>query len=317
MRWRTLGLALAMSGLVTAMAAAQMAQNGGLVPTGKGWGVPAPDPTPDLEKRHGHKPPPPPPPPPPANNDIDYHNGPVMTGTINAYFIWYGNWGGDTAVDILTDEIENIGGTPWFNINSTYYSGSGRTVKYVGNSVAYKGATTDDYSHGKSLSDDDVFGIVTDAITSGRLPKDANAVYFVLTSPDVDETSGFCGAYCGWHTYGRLGTTDIKFAFIGGAARCPETCTRTRLRSPNDNAGADGMASILAHELSESATDPLLNGWYSKDGEENADKCAWVFGNVYVAPNGASANVQWGPRDFLVQENWVNANGGACVQSYP
>jgi hypothetical protein len=309
MRLRSLGLALAMSGLVTAAAGAQIAlQNGDhdLVPTGKGWGVP----NPGLEKRK----PKPPPPPPAANNGINYHNGPVMLGTINAYYIWYGDWSGDSTVDILTDEIENIGGTPWFNINTTYWD---KTNKRVSNSVAFKGSTTDDYSRGTSLSDSNVFGVVADAINSGRLPKDANGIYFVITSPDVDETSGFCSEYCGWHTYGRLGGTDIKLAFIGGAERCSNICTRQRFRSPNDNPGADGMASILAHELSEAVTDPLLNSWYDNRGQENADKCAWKFGTLFTSANGTAANVQWGPRDFLVQQNWVNAGGGSCALSYP
>jgi hypothetical protein len=311
MRLKSLGLALAVSGIMAATAGAQrVLPNGGdLVPTGKGWGVP----NPGLEKRK----PKPPPPPPTTNNGINYHNGPVMLGTVNIYYIWYGDWSGNSAVDILTDEAQSIGGTPWFNINSTYYSGAGRTLKHVSNSVAYQGSTTDDYSHGKSLSDDDVFEIVTDAITSGRLPKDANGVYFVLTAADVDETSGFCSHYCGWHYFGDFAKTTLKFSFVGNADRCPNVCTRLRFHSPNDNIGADGMASVLAHELAESVTDPLVNAWYDKNGQENADKCAFNYGELYSTPNGSGANVRWGERDFLIQRNWLNAGGGSCVVGYP
>jgi hypothetical protein len=28
----------------------------------------------------------------PRSNGIDYHGGPVMLGTVNAYTIWYGTW---------------------------------------------------------------------------------------------------------------------------------------------------------------------------------------------------------------------------------
>jgi hypothetical protein len=312
MRLKSLGLALAVSAILTAMAGAQTAlpKGGDLVPTGKGWGVPALD----LEKRK----PKPPPPPPPAQDGINYHKGPVMLGTVNVYYIWYGDWSGDSAVDILTEEAESIGGTPWFNINSTYYSGSGKQLKHVSNSVAFKGSTTDDYSHGKSLSDDDIFEIVTDAITSGRLPKDTNGVYFVLTSADVDETSGFCKFYCGWHTYGIFSKMAIKFSFVGNSNRCANICTRLRFHSPNDNnIGADGMASVIAHELSEAVTDPQLNAWYDSDGEENADKCAFTYGDLYSTPNGAAANVRLGSRDYLIQRNWVNGGGGYCAVGYP
>jgi hypothetical protein len=309
MRLKSLGLVLAMSGMMASLAGAQAVQNGGdQKPDGKGnWGLTAPN---LLGKRK-------PPPPPPVNNDINYHNGPVMLGTVNIYYIWYGDWNGNSAVDLLTEEAENIGGTPWFNINTTYYSGAGRKLKHVSNSVAYKGSTTDDYSHGKSLSDDDVFEIVTDAITSGRLPKDANGVYFVLTAADVDETSGFCSSYCGWHYYGSFAKAAIKYAFIGNSDRCPNDCTRLRFHSPNDNIGGDGMASVIAHELSEAVTDPLLTAWYDKDGEENADKCAFTFGDLYSTPNGSGANVRFGSRDYLIQRNWVNAGGGSCAVGYP
>lgn len=33
------------------------------------------------------------------------------------------------------------------------------------------------------------------------------------------------------------------------------------MSSPNNNAEADGMASIIAHELAESVTDPQINAW--------------------------------------------------------
>src|SRR4051812_37612317 len=160
MRMKSLGLALTMCGTITAAANAQAVSPAGghdVVPTGKGgWNLPA---TPDLpsnfvEKRGRPKP------PPPANNGINYHNGPVMLGTVNMYYIWYGDWNGNDAVDILSDLAESIGGSPWYNINTTYYSGSGRQLKHVSNSVAFKGSTTDDYSRGKALSDDDVRDIV-------------------------------------------------------------------------------------------------------------------------------------------------------------
>jgi len=32
---------------------------------------------------------------------ISYHGGPVMTGTVNIHYIWYGNWSGNTATTIL------------------------------------------------------------------------------------------------------------------------------------------------------------------------------------------------------------------------
>jgi hypothetical protein len=251
----------------------------------------------------------------PGANGITYHGGPLLGvvggNPVTAYYIWYGNWSGNSAVTILTDFIQNIGPSPYFNINTTYYNGSNA---HVVNSVTYGGSTTDNYSRGTALSDSGVQGVVSDAITSGRLPNNPSGVYFVLTSQDVNETSGFCTSYCGWHTYGTIAGSNIKYSFVGNPARCISACAAQSV-GPNGNAGADGMASIIAHELEEAVTDPNINAWYQGRYQENADKCAWTFGSTYSA-NGALANMQLGTRDYLIQQNWVNALGGYCAKSY-
>src|SRR5581483_7459537 len=124
---------------------------------------------------------------------------------------------------------------------------------YVSNSVSWGGFTNDNYSLGRNLSDSSIRTIVTNAINSGRLPRDSNGVYFVLGASDVRETSGFCSQYCGWHTYATIGGTNIKCAFIGNpATQCPRSCSAQTGSTPNGNLGADAMASIIAHELEES-----------------------------------------------------------------
>lgn len=246
-------------------------------------------------------------------NGIYYHGGPVMLGTVNVYYIWYGNWPDSHPSDVLNNLASSIGGSPYFNINATYFDSSNR---HVSNSVAYKGSTTDNYSHGTSLTDANIAGIVSDALTSGRLPTDTNGVYFVLTSADVDATSGFCSHYCGWHTHGTLNGSNIKYSFVGNAARCPGSCEAQQGVSPNNDPGVDGMASVIAHELEESTTDPDLNAWYDNFGNENADKCAWTWGTTYLTSNGSTANMKLGAMDYLIQRNWVNANKGYCALSY-
>jgi len=265
-----------------------------LVPNGKGQGVLAP-PGQSNKAR------------PTRGNGISFHGGPVMTTGPNVYFIWYGTWdSGDQS--ILTNLVRSIGPSSYFNINSTYYDGAGT---HVANKVNYISARSDtSYSRGKSLSDSDI-----QAIVAAGSPKDTNGVYFVLTSSDVNETSGFCTQYCGWHTHGTIGGLDIKYAFIGNPARCPSACSNGTV-APNGSVGADGAASIVAHELEEATTDPDLNAWYDTRGAENADKCAWTFGTTYSTSNGGVANVNFGGKDYLIQRNWVNASGGYCSMSY-
>jgi hypothetical protein len=274
-------------------------------PTGKGWGeLITSKGTTGNAKTGGAK---------PGSNGINYHGGPVMVSTKNVYYIWYGNWSGNTATTILTDLMNSLGGSPYFNINTTYTDGTGAKVS---NAISYLGSTTDNYSQGTSLSDAQIQQVVSDAITGGRVPKDTNAVYFVLTSADVNATSGFCTQYCGWHTHGTISGSDIKYAFIGNPDRCPSSCA-AQTTGPNGNAGADGMASIISHELEEAASDPDLNAWYDTRGQENADKCAWTFGTEFTASNGSKYNMTLGTRNYLIQQNWVNAAGGYCSKQYP
>ena len=68
--------------------------------------------------------------------------------------------------------------------------------------------------------------------------------------------------------------------------------------------------------LTKAVTDPDLNAWYDRRGQENADKCAWTFGSTYTTGNGTLANMKLGTLDYLIQRNWVNAAGGYCALSY-
>jgi Phosphate-induced protein 1 conserved region len=250
---------------------------------------------------------------PQGSNGISYHGGPLLTTGVNMYYIWYGNWSGsDTqAAGILNNLANKIGGSPYFNINTTYYDGSNT---HVLNSVSLAGSRTVSAYLGNSLSDAQIQQVVSDSITGGFLPKDTSGVYFVLTSQEVTASSGFCTQYCGWHTRGTIAGSDIKYAFIGNPARCPSACSNGTA-PPNGDLGADAMASIIAHELEEATTDPDLNAWYDVRGSENADKCAWTFGTTYSNGTGI-ANVKLGTLDYLIQRNWVNAGGGYCAMSF-
>ncbi len=243
-----------------------------------------------------------------ATSPILYHGGPVVA-TPNIYLIWYGNWnqanGSDTpsGQQIVRDFAANVGGSPYFDINGTYpgVTGGAKSVS----------ETSDAYSRGSHLKDSDVQRIVVSAISGGGLPYDTAGIYFVLTSSDVAETSGFCSRYCGWHTAATPSTVGhIRYSFVGNANRCLSGCAAQTV-GPNGNAGVDGMVSVIAHELEEATTDPDLNAWYDGSGAENADKCAWTFGQAqYQVANGAWANMKLGTRDFLIQRNLDHSIAG-------
>jgi hypothetical protein len=292
--------------ICTVSLSAQLVQHSThMVPTGKGFGVAVPAGSlPDLPFAVTQ------------GNGINYHGGPIMPGTVHIYFIWYGNWisgpkksDSQTTVNLLNALYAasgGMGGSPYAKINSTY----GDSTHQVTGLFSLVRSTTDNYSQMKSVSDTGIKNIVQRAISNGGLPKDSNGIYFVLTSSDVNETSGFCSQYCGWHTHGPILSSDIKYAFVGNPDRCPSSCEAQTV-SPNGDSGADGMASIMAHETEEAISDPKLNAWFDSTGNENADKCAWKFGIGQNFPPG-SFNQTFGSHNWLIQMNWENARGGGC-----
>src|ERR1700758_5654214 len=153
-----------------------------------------------------------------TGNGINYHNGPVLH-TINVYYIWYGNWNGldPTGPPILTDFASNDGGSPYFDINTTYADTTGN----VPNAVTFAGQTTV-AGNSTSLADSDIANIVATALAQFGGTPDTNGVYFVLTAPGINEISGFLTQYCGWHNNGSItiGSTayDIKYSFVGNAS---------------------------------------------------------------------------------------------------
>jgi hypothetical protein len=180
----------------------------------------------------------------------------------------------------------------------------------------FSGAVFDNYSQGTRVSDARLNTIVGTHV-GHDLPADANAVYFVLTSSDVNETSGFCTRYCGFHTHATIGGRDIKYAFVGNVDRCQSACEiqSTGPNSPSAGVGgADGMSNTITHESEESITDPDLNAWFDSAGNEDADKCNFKFGPTSTASNGARFNQTFGGHNWMIQMEWENSRGGGCDQ---
>ena len=253
--------------------------------------------------------------PPSRRNRIEYHGGPVMFGTPDTFLIFYGNWPAvngspDANQTILTDITSNIGGHPYLAAWQAYTSVSGGGPS---GGLLYAGAVNDAYSHGTTLSDPDVADIVRHQIETNGLPQDPSGIYIVVTSPDVDESSGYGTKYCAWHGRTTALGSVFRIGFVGWPERAPANCAPNGI-GPNGTVGADAAASHLVAVLSDIATDPDFGGWYDKVGLEMADKCVWTYGTTYTALNGSRANIKLGGRDYLLQQLWLpSKSGGACV----
>ena len=252
-----------------------------------------------------------------------YNGGPVILGTPDVYYIWYGDWSNNTAKSLVPTFTKALNGSSYLNVDSST-SGNGH-VAFIKSTSISATAHTKLYL-GSSINGEDatIQTIVTSTLGKGLLPHDPNGIYFVLTAPGIT-VSGFNTSFCGWHDSTNWGGTSLvtQFGFIGDPTASENGCY-AQFTSPNKNFGADAMVSVIAHELNEAVTDPIGTAWWdsvpasSTYGNETADMCAWNFGPIYHTANGSSADIKLGSKNYLLQQEWKNTGGGtgSCAMSY-
>lgn len=260
-----------------------------------------------------------------TDSRITYHNGPVMIGSSNVYVIWYGCWdetcraGNSVTQSIIHDFIFNVGASPYMQINAMY---PGDTGYAPSGALLFGGEVFDQYSHGLELTAADIQGIVRDKIEGNSLLPDPAGMYLVFASADVSSSAtGFCVAGAiPHHGIGFANGSAFKYAFVGNAARCPNVAAPqfladdgTQLPTPNGNLAGDAMVNTIANLVDVVLTNPFGTGWFDRYGLQTADKCFGQFGPTYSMPNGGRANIRLGPRDFLIQQNWINDKKGHCA----
>ena len=119
--------------------------------------------------------------------------------------------------------------------------------------------------------------------------------------------TSFCTEYCGWHD----NNGNFKYAWIGIP---PSGCgCFSQKTSPNGNSAVDSAVSVIAHELMETATNPLGTAWYNSDGDENGDVCNWNFVNQ-VYSGGYYYNLVVNGLRYNVQANY-NLGSKTCTMS--
>jgi hypothetical protein len=264
---------------------------------------------------------------------IFYHGGPVLLNGTNVAAVYWaastiypggpgpGTQGAGSADGSLIGFfLSHLGGSSYFNINTTYTDGSGHPIANVVTYTQYWANNTNVPANGQSVSDAQMIAMLQSGFDSGALTYDANTLYHILTAGTVNLGGGFGTQYCAYHTHGSVVIGGVSRTVLYSAmpydAAYPGACTNGSA-SPNGDPGADAEVNTLAHETEETTTDLMGNAWYDRRGYENADKCAWNFGSTFTTSNGGLANVNIGGKNFLVQMNWVNAGSGGCRQSWP
>jgi len=263
---------------------------------------------------------------------ISYHGGPLLTSATKVAAVYWsssviytggptpgttGSGSGDGS--LVGYFLNHIGGSPYFNINSTYYNSAGTHVANVVSYTQFYANNTSVPASGASVSDAAMLSMLQTAFNTGKLTYDSGTLYNIFTKGTVNLGGGFGTQYCAYHSWGTV--------TVGGVARTvlysampddyakPSACS-SGLAAANGDPHADAEVSVLVHEIEETTTDMNGNAWYDSVGNENADKCAWNYGSTFTTASGGVANVTLGSKSFLIQQNWVNSGTGGCRISW-
>ncbi len=260
---------------------------------------------------------------------ITYHGGtvianPSVTKVVAIYWSTgtiypsqpTGTGAGGSDASLIGSFLNHLGGSAYFNINTTYYNASNARVLNQVQYTSFWATGSSVAGPSSSPTDQDMINLIQAGIDQGKIAYDPNTVYAIFTGSGVNLGGGFGSQYCAYHTHGTTSKGVAYFAAMPYNQQFPSACTAA-LPSPNSDVAGNSEVNTLAHEIEETTTDALGNAWFDNRGYENADKCAWTWGTTKTAPGGGTYNQQFSDgKYYLIQQNWVNAGSGGCATSY-
>jgi len=242
-----------------------------------------------------------------GGQNIVYHTGGSVIQVAHVVFIFWGpSFNNPASSDFnyaqqLIGFRNQFGTTGEFNTITQYYQnlGSGNQNIQLTNLAGGSADLFDVTPPPTNVTDAAVQGEVVKYLTLNAF--DNAAVYEVLipgTSYSSDGTSTSCGgpslAYCAYHGHFSNSGHDVKYA-IGPYPGC-SGCQSAGF------ADYQNAEHFICHETREAVTDPDLNAWFDRRGNEADDKCAWSPA-PFIGTGG-----------YAYQYEWSNANNG-CVKT--
>lgn len=269
---------------------------------------------------------------------LTYHGGNggigITSGTPKVYLVFWGSQWGSSSVDgngdtNLSGDTSNIAprlqrffkgvGTSseqWSGTMTQYCEGvsygatacpdgGGTHVGYP-TGGAYAGIWVDTSNAAPNAASQNQLGAeaVAAAAHFGNTSSNSNrSTQYVVVSPHGTHPDGFNagGGFCAWHSYvssayGILAFTNLPYI--------PDMGWQCGANFVNAGAGGalDGVTVVEGHEYSETITDPTLAAWWDANGQENADKCAWLGGGG----TGGLQNYTFTTGSYAVQGSWSN-----------
>jgi hypothetical protein len=237
---------------------------------------------------------------PKAGQVLVNHGGPVITSAKVVFIFWGPSFSNAASPDFayattLQAFRNQFGTTPEFK-TITQYSGILQSNLAAGTADLFDTSTPPTN--------------VTDAIVRSKVQSyltthafDNSTIYEVVlpaSSYSSSGTSTSCGgpslAYCAYHGHFANGSNDVKYSI-----EPYPSCSGCKVSGWTD---VQNQEHFTCHETREAVTDPDLNAWYDRSGNEADDKCAW------------SPTPFLGTGGFGYQYEWSNT-AKACVKTTP
>jgi hypothetical protein len=269
---------------------------------------------------------------PTRSNNLSYRGGVGGIGVETApkvyLVLWGSQWNSNDPSGeepLLASFFGQAGGSPWLASVTQYCQGVASGTVFcngagapAGGGVSFSASTSVWYDNASAApSSPSQSQLASEAIRAAQHFGNAaggsnNNTQYVIATATHNNASGFGTQYCAWHSstssaYGNIAYTNLPYITDAGSA------CGANFNGLGANAG---ITIVEGHEMAETITDQYPNGgWLDRNGEENADKCAWI-----QSGQGASASVSLNGTNYPVQSLWSNAfngNRGGCVLSYP
>jgi hypothetical protein len=227
--------------------------------------------------------------------DLVDHGGPVTAAT-RTFAVWWGDpaaWAADVR-DTVEGMLRGLDGSDYLALTGQYLRGSAPASRFGGSFIDLSKPPA---SSGEADSDT-VGGEACNALRAGGVVPVPGDVVFIFGAAGLSPAP----SWCAWHSTTVCGGATLMVAFVpnvAGSFSClalgaPLGCTRA-------TADANATASLSAHELLETMTDPFGSAWTDADGEELGDKCE---ADLRCVPLGSSV--------FQLQAEYSNA-AHACA----
>ncbi len=286
-----------------------------------------------------------------GNNDLVYH-GPLTpverssttTNLISIYAIY---WlptslqdntpvsGSSNYVRFHHQFLVDIGGANGLSsIANQYYSVDAKKIKNYANArLLYTDEIVDTspypttgcpesmLSSTNCLEDSDIQAKIVEIVDEHKWMVNSHTVFLVYTAKgeDVCDGNGNCTTtgtqFCGYHSAilhpqarSFLAYASLPYTGANGVGNCGTGSY------PQNYPDAEAVANTAVSQIFATITNPLHNGWYTKNGQEIGDICKGVTASTGNTWANGTANHQWNGHFYSIQPLYDN-HLHACVDS--